>query len=173
MRPKLNRKLIKYFFLNLFAFVGIAALSACGSSGSSTSNNMKTGILTAYLTDSSGCDFDQVVVTVSKIRVHQSTTAPDNDAGCFEIILPVQLKINLLTLQGTLSEALGSVVLTRGHYTQVSLVLVPNVPGGVIYHDFVSLTGDPTHKEYPLFIPDGFKNGIRIAHEFSITGGEA
>jgi hypothetical protein len=55
------------------------------------------------LTDSPACGYDNVFVTVQKVRVHKSGSAADNDAGWSEVVLAAPQRVDLLTLtNGTL-----------------------------------------------------------------------
>ena len=87
------------------------------------------GTLSVSMTDAPACGFDEVNVTVSKVRVHQSDNASENAAGWTDITLNPPRTINLLNLNDpTLSnfalETLGETPLEPGHYTQLRLVLV-------------------------------------------------
>ncbi|HZR46697.1 MAG TPA: DUF4382 domain-containing protein, partial [Candidatus Manganitrophaceae bacterium] len=73
----------------------------CGCSDTGTNN----GMLKVSLTDSPACGFDQVNVTPAKIRIHESGSADDQDAGWHDIDLSATGKINLTSLtNGTLRE---------------------------------------------------------------------
>src|SRR6185503_16130954 len=78
------------------------------------------------LTDAPPCGFDAVNVTVSQIRVHQSSGASEDAGGWSEITLRPARKINLLDLTNGVLEYLGETALPAGHYTQLRLVLAPN-----------------------------------------------
>ena len=64
------------------ATLGLAALTvaACGGGGSSSGSG-STGTLRLSLTDAPACGYDNVFVTVEKVRVHQSGSAGDGDSG--------------------------------------------------------------------------------------------
>ncbi|MBI3357013.1 MAG: DUF4382 domain-containing protein, partial [Nitrospirae bacterium] len=51
----------------------------CGSDGGG--GGAQLGSLSVSLTDAPACGFDQVNVTVDKVRVHQSNSADPNAAG--------------------------------------------------------------------------------------------
>ncbi|MBW6495652.1 MAG: DUF4382 domain-containing protein, partial [Burkholderiaceae bacterium] len=72
-------KSFQTFKLALAALL-LGGLAACGSGGGE-------GTLRLSLTDAPSADFNEVNVTVEKIRVHQSSTASDTDGGWGEIIL--------------------------------------------------------------------------------------
>jgi hypothetical protein len=80
-------------------FAAILLISILLLAGCSSSNNSSgSGTLGVSLTDAPACGFDSVNVTVSKVRVHQSSSATENDAGWTDIILTPARKINLLDL---------------------------------------------------------------------------
>ncbi len=117
----------------LIAVMGLFSIlfvTGCGSSG----GGGQPGVASVSVTDAPACGFDQVNVTVSKVRIHQSATAADTDAGWTDITLNPPRKINLLMLndptQANLAlESLGEAPLAAGHYTQLRLVLEPKNDG--------------------------------------------
>lgn len=139
----------------------LLGLAACGggsggngSTGLNGSSHM-TG-LSVSLTDSAGCDFDAVWVTIAKVRVHQRASAQSDDPGWIDITPPgAPLLINLLTLQNGLTESLGVAPLPAGRYNQVRLHLVANTLSNS-HNNYVVVGGTA----YPLAIPEGFRNGI-------------
>ena len=140
-------------------------LSGCGSS-SSTQRGM--GTLGVSLTDSAAGGFDAVNVTVSEVRVHQSSTASATDSGWSTIMLNPPRKINLLNLTNGVLDDLGQTSLPAGHYTQLRLVLVPNTKTTLA--NSVVLTGTKT--ELPLSTPSGVQTGIKLIHEFDVAPGQ-
>lgn len=113
-----------FHHLGLPMALGLAGLlSACGGGGDSTAAQ---GTLQVKLTDAPACGFDNVYVTVSKVRVNQSTTATEADGGWQDIVLAAPKKIDLLTLTNGLTTDLGIKTLPTGRYTQVRLVLEKN-----------------------------------------------
>ena len=134
--------------------LGLAACGGGGSNGGSASAHMSS--LGVSLTDSAGCDFDAVWVTIAKVRVHRSASAKSDDPGWIDITPPgAPLLINLLTLQNGLTQSLGVAPLPDGRYNQVRLHLVPNTLLNS-NNDYVVIG----NAKYPLNIPEGFKNGI-------------
>src|SRR5450756_442741 len=77
----------------LMASLLAALVTGCGSGGGAA-----PGTLGVSLTDAPACGFDAVNVTVVKVRVHQSSSATDTDAGWTDITLNPARKINLLNL---------------------------------------------------------------------------
>ncbi|HZR46811.1 MAG TPA: DUF4382 domain-containing protein [Candidatus Manganitrophaceae bacterium] len=162
----------KTFFLSILVS-GAAALAACGGGGGSATGggaNAPKGELAVSLTDANECNFEAVNVTVEKVRVHQRGDASDHDGGWIEIVPPnAPVKVNLLDLQNGAMTDLGLASLPAAHYTQVRLHLVPNTGTTAPFNDSVV---DSTGKEFPLEIPPGFHNGIKLKPEFDIVAGK-
>ena len=71
---------MKLTLRNLSLIAGLSTaglLTACGGGGSSAA----PGTLSVSLTDAPSCGYDAVNVTVNKVRVHQSSSAGENDSG--------------------------------------------------------------------------------------------
>ena len=158
----------------LMGFVGSVCVAGCGGGGDSGSGGMQMGTVSVSMTDSPACGFDQVNITVSKVRIHQSATASDTDPGWTEITLNPPRKINLLDLNDPTQpnfalETLGQTPLMAGHYTQLRLVLVPNRGGSPLANSVV-LSGTTT--EIALDTPSGMQSGIKLIHEFDVASGQ-
>jgi hypothetical protein len=145
----------KYFHrFGLPAALGLAALlSACGGGGDAAPAQ---GTLQVKLTDAPACGFDNVYVTVSKVRVNQSSSAGDNDSSWQDIVLDSPRKIDLLTLTNGLTTDLGIKTLPAGHYTQVRLVLDKNVFATTA--NSVVVAGVTK----PLSTPSGQTSGLKV-----------
>ena len=150
------------------ASVGLLAACGGGSSGSSSSTSQTMGTLSVAMTDAPACGLDAVNVTVTKVRVHQSATASDNDAGWTDITLSPARKINLLNLTNGALEQLGQVPLSPGHYTQMRLVLDANA--GTALSNSVIASGTTT--EVTLDTPSAVQSGIKLGHEFDVAAGQ-
>ncbi len=150
--------------LKLILIISVAAwLSACG--GGEINEGM--GTLGISLTDSPACGFDEVNVTVKKVRVHQSGSASDTDAGWTDITLNPARKINLLNLNNGVLDSLGETPLPAGHYTQLRLVLDSNT-GGTFANSVVPIGGI----ERSLSTPSAVQSGVKLVHEFDVATGE-
>jgi len=154
----------------LTGFLLTVLVAGCGSDGAGT----QPGVLGVALTDAPACGFDEVNVTVSKVRVHQSDNASDNAGGWTDITLDPARKINLLNLndptQPNLAlESLGETPLAAGHYTQLRLVLVPNSGSQPLANSVVlsGITG-----EIALETPSGIQTGIKLIHQFDVGSGQ-
>jgi len=136
-------------------------LVACGGGGSSDSGSA-TGTLRLSLTDAPACGYDNVFVTVEKVRVHQSGTAGDNDGGWSEVVLATPKRIDLLTLTNGAREELGAAQLPAGTYTQMRLVLgstpPPGLPADTMANEIKPTGGKPT----ALTTPSGQQSGLKM-----------
>ena len=125
------------------------------------------------LTDAPACGFDQVNVTVSKVRVHQSSSADDKAAGWTDITVNPPRKINLLDFNDPTQpihvQPLGLAPLEPGHYTQLRLVLIPNSGSSPLANSVV-LSG--TTQEIPLDTPSGIQSGVKLVHQFTVNSGQ-
>lgn len=139
-----------------------ALLVACG--GDST---VGSGTLRLALTDAPACGFEQVNITVERVRVHRSDSAGEMDAGWHEIRLSPARRIDLLSLSNGVLEELGTTPLPAGHYTQLRLVLRPN-SGGAPANSVVPVGG----VEQPLDTPSGVQSGIKLIHPFTVQPGQ-
>ena len=135
--------------------VAVAALAACGGGGGEEGGS--TGTLRLALTDAPSCGFDAVHVTVQKVRVHQSSTAGDNDAGWSEIVLNPARRVDLLSLTNGVLMELGQIPLPTGKYTQMRLVLADNNTSQPLANA-VSPTGG---REVALKTPSGQQSGVK------------
>ncbi len=162
-------------FFGVMGLLAIGLLAGCGS-GDGGAGGSQAGIVSVSLTDAPACGFDQVNVTVSKVRIHQSASADEKSAGWTDITINPPRKINLLSLNDPTQpnfalETLGEAPLSAGHYTQLRLVLVPNPNGNnPPLANSVVLTGTPT--EIPLDTPNAVQSGIKLIHQFTVGSGQ-
>lgn len=140
--------------------VGVCAvLAACGGGDGAVSG---AGTLRVALTDAPACGFDQVNVTIEKVRVHQSASAAETDAGWSEIVLNPSRRVDLLSLtNGVLSE-LGQTALPAGKYTQLRLVLADNGGTAPLANSVVPSGGVETALSTPSAQQSGLKLNTNI-----------
>lgn len=150
----------------LVALLLAAAVGGCGGGDSGNSVSMP-GTLGVSLTDAPACGFDEVNVTVRGVRVHQSATAAATDAGWATITLNPPRKINLLDLNNGVLEALGTTPLAAGRYTQLRLMLDPNM--GMGFANSVVPTGGVLTA---LATPSAVQSGIKLINEFVVAPGQ-
>lgn len=159
---KINHYSIPKFLAWLSALLVVALIAACG--GGNTSG---TGTIGVSLTDAPACGFEAVNVTVAKVRVHQSSSASDTDAGWTDIALNPARKINLLNLTNGVLDSLGDAPLAAGHYTQLRLVLSPNTPANPLANSIFPTGGVET----ALVTPSAAHSGIKLINEFDVATG--
>ena len=155
--------------LRYFAASLIILMVGCGGGGGDSSPQSGAGTLNVSLTDASAGGFSAVNVTISKVRVHQSSSASENDAGWTDITLNPARKINLLNLANGVLDDLGQTPLSAGHYTQLRLVLVAN--SGASLANSVVLTSAPA-TEIALDTPSAVQSGIKLINEFDVASGQ-
>ncbi len=141
----------------LVAVLAMPWLSGCGGgiegTGAAQSSTMRLSI-----TDAPACGYDAVHLTIEKVRVHQSSSALETDAGWSEVVLMPAKRVNLLTLTNGLLEPLGQTALPAGKYTQMRLVLAAN-GGATPLANSVTPTGGA---ETALTTPSGQQSGIKL-----------
>src|SRR5215510_1057445 len=170
-----NRGSIFKRLLSCSVFVMAAFLAACGSSGDGGSS--APGSVSVSLTDAPACGYEEVNVTVTRVRIHQSSSADDKAAGWTDITLNPPRTINLLDFndptQPVHVEPLGLTPLEAGHYTQLRLVLEENT--GNHLANWIVLQGqDPNNpnNRIPLDTPSAIKSGIKLIHQFTVNSGQ-
>jgi len=152
-------------FVRRGSLIAVAAVvAACGGGGGGGGG---TGTLGVSLTDAPACGYDNVWVTVTKVRVHKAEGATDGDAGWSEVLVDggAGRRIDLLSLQNGVLADLGQTSLPEGHYTQVRLVL--SEASGA---NQITLTGNPT--PISLDTPSAQQSGLKLKHGFDVAAGE-
>ncbi|TAK46184.1 MAG: DUF4382 domain-containing protein [Betaproteobacteria bacterium] len=138
------------------AIAASALLVACGSGGGG--GGAESGTLRLALTDRPACGYDAVFVTIQKVRVHQSGTAGESDAGWSEIVLTPAKRVDLVTLQNGVLAELGQTPLPTGKYTQLRLVLAANDATTPLANSVIPTGGTET----PLTTPSAFQTGLKL-----------
>lgn len=159
---KFNNYSMPKFLAWMSASLLVMLVAGCGGG-----NPGGTGTVGVSLTDAPACGFEAVNVTVAKVRVHQSGTASDTDAGWTDITLNPARKINLLDLTNGALDSLGEAPLAAGHYTQLRLVLRPNSPANPFANSIVPTGGIET----ALVTPSATQSGIKLINEFDVAAG--
>jgi hypothetical protein len=160
----------------LAALGAAAALAACGGGGGDSTAaggstpGAGTGTLRVALTDAPSCGYDNVWITVEKVRVNQSATAADEDAGWSDITLAAPKRLDLLELSNGVLAELGSAPVPTGHYNQVRLVLAANGAGSSALANAVKPTGG---SETALSTPSATQSGLKIKANFDVAEGQA
>lgn len=148
------------------ALAAAALVAACG--GGSDGNGASTGTMRLSLTDAPACGYDNVFVTVEKVRVHQSSSAGENDAGWSELVLATPQRIDLLTLTNGTLLPLGELELPAGSYTQMRLVLAPNTATTPLANSITPTGGVET----ALTTPSGQQSGLKMNVNLAVPAGQ-
>lgn len=133
----------------------LAGLAACGGGGGDSAAG--SGTLRLALTDAPSCGYDAVNVTVTKVRVHQNSSASDADAGWSEIVLNPARRVDLLGLTNGVLMELGQIPLPTGKYTQMRLVLADNSATQPLANSVLPTGG----REVALKTPSGQQSGVK------------
>jgi hypothetical protein len=132
-------------------------ISACGS-GETT-----PGTVRFALTDAPACGFDQVNVSVERIRVNRNADANENSLGWTDLQFTPARRIDLLKLGNGVLEELGQLKLPAGRYAQLRLVLAAN-GSGTPANSVLPADGEET----ALDIAAVERTGIVVAYPFSV-----
>jgi hypothetical protein len=151
------------WLLPALSVLAATGLFACGGGGSS--NVGGTGTLRLSLTDAPTCGYDNVWVTVQKVRVHQSSSAGDTDGGWQEVVLATPQRVDLLTLTNGTLMPLGQTQLPAGTYTQMRLVLAPNSASDPLANA-IKPTGGNT---IALTTPSGQQSGLKMNVDLTVN----
>jgi hypothetical protein len=145
-------------FLAAASLALLSVVAACGGGGGIGGTGSPYGTMRVSLTDAPACGYEQVNVTVERVRVHQSSVAGDGDAGWQEITLPAPQRLNLLTLTNGVLAELGETLLPAGRYTQLRLVLAENSATAPFANSVVPEGG----AEVALDTPSAQQSGLKI-----------
>lgn len=146
------------------------ALAGCGGGGGGSAGGTGTGTLSMSLTDAPACGYSAVNVTITKLSVHQSSSASVTDPGWIDIPITSQ-RIDLLTLQNGVLAKLGQVPLAPGKYTQMRLLLADNAGAAAGQPTPNSVV--PTGKaETPLTTPSGQQTGLKLNVDIDIAANQ-
>ncbi|MDX3907935.1 MAG: DUF4382 domain-containing protein [Pigmentiphaga sp.] len=143
---------------------GVVGLTACG--GGDDSSAPAQGTLQVSMTDAPACGFDNVYVTVSKIRVNGNPDADESGSGWVDIPVTPARRIDLLSLTNGVLATLGKAALPAGEYQQIRLVLAPTA--GQPYANAVVQTGGDG-AEIALSTPSAAQSGYKIIRPFTVA----
>lgn len=136
----------------------VLTLAGCGGGIGGSGATTETGTVRVSVTDAPACGYDEVNVSISKVRIHQSATAVDADAGWSEVVLPAPMRVDLLSLSNGVLQELGETLLPTGKYTQMRLVLAENTVATPFANSVIPTGGVET----ALSTPSGAQSGIKI-----------
>ena len=149
----------------VLSITAAAMLAACGGGSDSDPG---PGTLRVALTDMPACGYDEVNVTVEKVRVHQSGTSGDNAAGWSEVVLNPPKRVNLHNLTNGVLEELGSTPLAPGTYQQLRMVLSNNTPAAPFANSVVPTGGTET----PLDTPSAQQSGLKMNANITVASNQ-
>lgn len=159
----------------LLAPAGLVAatllLASCGGGGSAGDGGGiggTGGTMRISMTDAPACGYDEVNVTIERIRVHQSGTAVDGDSGWHDIVVSPTRRIDLLTLTNGVLEELGETALPAGRYTQMRVVLADNASRLPPPNSVVPTGG----AEVALTTPSGQQSGLKLNTAIDVPEGK-
>jgi hypothetical protein len=143
--------------------VGIAA---CGGGGGGSE---ATGTLRLSLTDAPACGYDNVWVTVERVRIHSSSTAGDTDGGWSEVVLATPQRVDLLTLTNGTLLPLGQTELQAGKYTQMRLVLGSTAPSSWPSGTLANSIQPTGGQEVALTTPSALQSGLKMNVDIDVA----
>lgn len=142
-------------------------LAACGGGGDGMPASPPSppppsmGTMHASLTDAPSCGYDEVNVTITKIRVNQDANAGDSDAGWVDLDVTAG-RVDLLDLQNGVLQDMGSTTLAPGHYTQMRLVLADNGSSAPYANSVIPTGGAETALTTPSAQTSGLKADLDL-----------
>ncbi len=149
--------------LGLSAAALLIGLTGCGGGGDGGISG--TGVMRLSLTDAPACGYDEVNITVERVRVNRSSTAEDGDGGWSEVVLNPPRRFDLLTLTNGVLAELGETPLPAGRYTQMRLVLAANGGATPLANSVVPTGGT----ERPLTTPSGQQSGLKLNVQMDVA----
>jgi hypothetical protein len=154
--------------LQILALGSALVLAACGGGGGggggAATGASSSGTLRVSMTDAPACGFDNVFVTVEKVRVHNDAGVDAGGSGWVDIAVDPARRIDLLSLTNGVLTTLGQAPLPAGTYQQIRLVLTANGPGKPA-NSVVPAGG----AEQALDTPSAVQSGIKIIRPFTVA----
>jgi hypothetical protein len=153
------------------ALAALLMLSTALPFAAGCSDNKATGPTTGSgnstlhvrLTDKPAPQYTAVNVTITMVRVHQSSSAGEGEAGWQDLPVTAAMPVDLLTLRNGVLYELCAANLPAGHYQQVRLQLAPNTGAEPPFNQSVVTADGVTHA---LEVPSG---SIKIVHGISLN----
>lgn len=161
----------KQSFLAVAMSASLLSLSGCGGSGSSQTDGVDnirgadsgSGYVSFSITDGPVDEANQVVVEFTGISIKQA------DGEVFEFIFEEPKSIDLLDLQGSISESLiENQELPAGDYEWVRLMV--NAEFDDVLDSFIELSDG---SQLEMRIPSGSQTGLKLNRGFTVLPGLA
>ena len=130
---------------------------------------MQFGTATVSIAGDPGCGYDNVNLTITKLRFHMNPAATESSAGWTELPLTTPRRINTAQLRNGTTLTLGTAALLPGHYAQARLVIDANSSGNTT--NSVTVAGSST--EVPLITQSPSTQGVLYNDNFDIANGKA
>jgi hypothetical protein len=127
------------------------------------------GTATVSVAGDPGCGYDNVNLTITKLRFHMDPAATEGSAGWTELPLTTPRRINTAQLRNGTTLTLGTAALLPGHYAQARLVIDANSSGNTT--NSVTVAGSST--ELPLITQTPSTQGVLYNDNFDIANGKA
>ena len=160
---------MKYrYTLSVTLLLAGVALTFAGCGGGTTGTD--SGTLKVAITDKSIEGAESVVLAISEIRVVPAGNKSWSTAGLPRIAAfsPPRV-VDVMQLQFQ-QQLLGEASVPSGEYSEVRLVLAPNVVGQEPVN-YVTFTADPTQR-VALRTPSGQQSGLKVLGRFVVQAGE-
>lgn len=153
-----------------FGVVALVALGCGGGGGTDGTGgpSRTTGTLQVAITDQAG--YDSVVVAISEIRVVPAGDEGTEAGSGLPVVAtfsPARV-VDIMELDYE-QLVLGQAPVPAGDYTQIRLVLAPNVTGELPVN-YATLAAAP-EVHLPLVTPSGQQSGLKIVGDFTVEAG--
>ena len=157
----------RHTLLGMLLLAGLA-LTIAGCGGGNDNEGM--GTLKVGITDQAVQGVESVVLAISEVRVVQAGNESGQTAGLARIVTfsPARV-VDVMDLQFE-QQLLGEAVVPAGDYSQVRLVLAPNVSGEEPVN-YVTYADAPTQR-VALRTPSGQESGLKVVGRFDVQAGE-
>jgi hypothetical protein len=182
----------RFHSLLALLFLSVVAIFLLSCSSGSNNNNSNMATVQLSLSDPATCaapqgQFRHIYITVTDVKIHQSSSASDSDPGWVDLTPSLQGSPMQVDLLGPATECflktLGSGEIQPGTYQQIRILLADNsatVSGNQCgaTANCVVLAGDPMNPR-PLQLSSESKTGIKIppgqiaGGKFVVAAGES
>ena len=149
--------------------IGLVGCGGGGDGGDGGISGTGVGTMRLSITDAPACGYDEVNITIEKVRVHKLEDAADGDGGWSEVVLNPPKRVDLLTLTNGVLEELGETSLPAGQYNQMRLVLARNGGGTPLANSVIPTT---TGVETPLTTPSAQQSGLKLKVNMAVAAGQ-